>query len=229
MRAQLIGLSESEKAKAVRTFDARYGEMERALWCLSKYARAPLLAGQSSPVVEALVWTMKSWWGVQGVRSDTKVLMANALAEVVDWSPDLFAEMSWDDSGAEEYACECVRALVDRSRTMGVPRREFSLASKVLHWLMPWRIPVLDDNVRRILGVPASWDASQAYPQVAYEVFAMARLEPEAPNWMGSLEPRSSLRALDKCLWWLGGGDSGTAAVVKNPWRVVYQLGLEPC
>lgn len=35
-----------------------------------------------------------------------------------------------------------------------VSRREFSLASKVLHWLMPWRIPVYDSFVRGMLGVP---------------------------------------------------------------------------
>jgi hypothetical protein len=32
--------------------------------------------------------------------------------------------------------------------SLGVPRREYSLASKVLHWLMPWQVPVYDSFVR---------------------------------------------------------------------------------
>jgi len=79
-----------ERAVAVSMFDARFGEMEQVLWCLSVNSRPGLLAGESSPVLEALVWTVKSWWGVQGVRTETKAQMATALAESMTWSPDLF-------------------------------------------------------------------------------------------------------------------------------------------
>jgi hypothetical protein len=153
--------------------------------------------------------------------------MASALTQAVDWSPDLF-EPTWrSDSDAEQYAWECVSELVSRSMSMGVPRREYSLASKVLHWLLPWRVPVYDNFVRRSLGVPTSWDHPQAYRQVTKETFAMVRVTSLDSTWIGSLEPRSPLRALDKCLWWLSGGDGGTAAQVRDPWRVVYQLGLK--
>ena len=57
---------DSERAVAVSAFDARFGGMERVLWCLSVSSRAALLAGESSPVLESLVRTIKSWWGVQG-------------------------------------------------------------------------------------------------------------------------------------------------------------------
>ncbi len=102
---------DSERTVAVSTFDARFGEMERALWCLSVNSRAGLLAGESSPVLEALVWTIKSWWGGN-------------------------------------------------------------------------------------------------------------------PGWIGSLEPRSPLRALDKLAWWLGGGSTGAVAEVHDPWKVPQLLGL---
>lgn len=45
--------------------------------------------------------------------------------------------------------------------------------------------------------------------------------------WIGSLEPRSPLRALDKLTWWLGGGSTGPAAEVHDPWQVPRQLGLK--
>jgi hypothetical protein len=220
-------LPDSQKAEAVTAFNERYAGMEGALWCLSRNSRPPLLAGESSPVVESLVWTVKSWWGVQGVRSETKTQMAGALAQAIAWSSALFEPISSYDSGAEEYACESVAELVSRSMAAGVPRREYSLASKVLHWLLPWRVPVYDSFVRGSLGVPTSWDHPQAYRQVAKEIFAMARMTDQDSAWVGALEPRSPLRALDKCAWWLGGGNVSPAAEVGDPWQVVHRLGLE--
>jgi len=218
---------DSQRAVAVSMFDARFGEMEQVLWCLSVNSRAGLLVGESSPVLEALVWTIKSWWGVQGFRSETKAQMARALAESMTWSPDLFGPVPEYGPDCAEYACERVAELVSRSMSLGVPRREYSLASKVLHWLMPWRVPVYDSFVRGALGVPASWDHPQAYSKIAAEVFAMASTMTGIPAWIGSLEPRSPLRALDKVTWWLGGGNTGAAAEVHDPWQVPHQLGLK--
>lgn len=92
MGGRLSVLQEAQRAEAVREFDVRFGEMERALWCLSLHSRAGLLERRDLTVVETLVWTVKSWWGVQGVRSDTKALMARALLDAVDWSPKLFED-----------------------------------------------------------------------------------------------------------------------------------------
>jgi hypothetical protein len=125
------------------------------------------------------------------------------------------------------YACERVAELVSSSMSLGVPRREYSLASKVLHWLMPWRVPVYDSFVRDALGVPKGWDHPQAYRKIAAEVFPMARTMTGNPGWIGSLEPRSPLRALDKLAWWLGGGSTGAAAEVHDPWKVPRLLGLD--
>jgi hypothetical protein len=219
-------MPDSEKAEAVRAFDALVGEMDLALWHLAVNSRVALLGGQSSPVVEALVWTVKSWWGVQGVESKTKARMASALAAMA-WSPDLFQDVLPASPGAEEHACELVSELVSRCMSIGVPRREYSLASKVLHWLLPWHVPAYDDNVRRSLGIPSSWDNPRKYRQAAQQVYAAAQAAGPNPAWAGSLEPRSPLRALDKCLWWIGGGNASGAAQVKNPWLVVDQLGLE--
>lgn len=57
---RLVDYTDSQLADAVSAFDARFGEVERALWFLSAESRASLLAGESSPVLEALVWAIKS-------------------------------------------------------------------------------------------------------------------------------------------------------------------------
>jgi len=214
------------RAAAVSLFDARYGEMEQVLWLLSVNSRPGLLAGESSPALEALVWTVKSWWGVQGVRFETKAQMARALAESMAWSPDLFGPVPGYGPDGASFACERVAELVGQSMSLGVPRREYSLASKVLHWLMPWRVPVYDSFVRSALGVPASWDHPEAYRKVSAEIFALALAMAEDSAWTGSLEPASPLRALDKLTWWLGGGNAGAAAEVRDPWKVARKLSL---
>jgi hypothetical protein len=73
---------------AVQVFDSRFGEMERVLWYLPRRSRDALLAGESSPVLETLGWTVKSWWGVQGVPTYAKSPIARALARL-EWSGDV--------------------------------------------------------------------------------------------------------------------------------------------
>jgi hypothetical protein len=223
---KLDGYTDSQRHAAVSAFNARYGEMEQALWCLSVNSRASLLAGQSSLVVETLVWTIKSWWGVMGVRSETKVQMAGALAESLAWSPGLFDPVPCHQQAAAQDASELIALLVSSSIDRGVTRREYSLASKVMHWLLPWRVPVYDSFVRGVLGVPASWDHPQAYRMVAEKTFAIASKVDGNSDWFGTVEPLSLLRALDKLMWWAGGGDAGTAAEVRDPWRVIRELNL---
>jgi hypothetical protein len=226
MPVRLNELSDHELAEAVSEFNTRYGEMESVLWCLSAHSRAALLDHDDAPVIEALIWTIKSWWGVQGVRHATKSAMARALV-TLDWSADLFEPVDMPPADGEEYAVNRVSTLVQQSIAMGVPRREYSLASKVLHWLLPWHIPVYDSFVRESLGIPEACDLPEAYARVASGVFRAARNVTAAnPAWMGSLEPRSPFRAFDKCLWWFGGGNAATAVEVRNPWRIVDELGL---
>jgi hypothetical protein len=125
-------LADSQRAEAVAAFDSRFGEMERVLWHLSKNCRAALLAGESSPVIESLVWAIKSWWGVMGVRSEAKAQMSSALAVAVDWSPALFDPLPSFEPGAADRAAGWVDELVGRSMEMGVPNRPYSLHLKGL-------------------------------------------------------------------------------------------------
>lgn len=202
---------DAQRAAAVITFDARFGKMEQVLWCLSVNSRAGLLAGESSPVLEALVWTIKSWWGVQGVRSETKAQMARALAESMTWSADLFGPGPEYGPDCAGYACQRVAELVSRSMSLGVPRREYSLASKVLHWLMPWRVPVYDSFVRGALDIPTGWDHPQAYRKIAEEVFALACAMIGTPAWIGSSRGHLCARSTSSP------GRSAAAAPVSPP------------
>jgi hypothetical protein len=224
---RLSAISEAQRTEAVSQFNARFGEMERALWCLSVNSRVALLDGQDLRVVETLVWTVKSWWGVQGVRTDTRALMAGALLNAVAWTPALLADTSPIGPGGEDFACECVFALVSQSRAAGVTRREFSLASKVLHWLLPYRVPAYDAYVCQSLGIRGAADhPERSYREVAREILGAAGAIADGESWLGAVEPRSPVRALDKCLWWLGGGSAGGAVLDRDPWRVTKSLGL---
>jgi hypothetical protein len=218
--------SASEVAEGIRAFDVNYGEMERALWRLSRAARTDLLRSLPSPVVEGLVWTIRSCWGVQGVRSETKTQMARALA-AESWTEDQFEDLEDLSPETERSASDIVARLVSATIARGAKRQEFSLASKVLHWLMPWRIPVYDSFVRNSAGVPPGWGHLDAYRRIVqWEFDAARRLMTEGSAWLGDVEPRSPFRALDKYMWWIGGGSEGRALVVRNPWQIVRRLGL---
>lgn len=215
-----------ERLEAVRAFDAAYGHMERSLWTLSRACRPHLIRAEESPLLDALVWTLKSWMGVQGVRTETRRAMGAALASLV-WTPEHFEETYLPPGDAEEFAYASVAELVSASMKLGVPRREYSLASKVLHWLMPWRVPIYDAFVRSEVGVPESWDHPQAYRRIVDTLFERVReMATSDESWIGPSDPRSLLHALDKWLWWAGGGKQGTAAVVTDPERILRELGL---
>jgi hypothetical protein len=92
----------------------------------------------------------------------------------VTWSPELFDGRFIPGETAEEFAITSVSAVVNASLRLGVPRREFSLVSKVLHWLLSWRMPVYDSFVRQYLDVPTSWGHPQAYRRVVKDVYTVA-------------------------------------------------------
>ncbi len=219
----------ADAAEAVRSFNHLYGEMDRALWRLSSAGRASLLSGDRPDTLAELVWTVKSWWGIQGVRSEVKTIGARALT-VIPWSKEFLQEVQATVSvSPEEFAVERVTSFVRAMVELGARRREFSLASKVLHWLFPWHISVYDSFVRSTLLIPTSWSHEDAYRKISDWEFRVAQqLTSQGSDWIGEVEPKSPLRAIDKYLWWKGGGASGRAVIVRDPWKVVHRLGLRP-
>lgn len=218
---------ESRRADAVSAFDAKYGDMDQALWCLSRHCRPALLAGESSPVLEKLISTVRTWWPVRA-PAHTDLYMTAAITEVIGWSPGVFRPTSAFGSEAVDFAVELVDKVVASTKELsGSGRREYSWTSKTMHWLLPWRVPAFDQIVRDYLGVPKGWDLKRAYGEVARGILALAREEPLEPVWAGPLEPCAPLRALDKWLWWDGGGRYSHAYVDPDPWHVVRELSLE--
>ncbi len=220
-------LSAPEIQKDVETFNGLWGEMDRVLWCLARYARSDLLLGKDTPVVVALIRTIKEWWGIQYSRADIDTVGASALVRQ-SWTEAHFADRF--DPAGERFAVEQVEQFADNLLEGGAGRYELSLASKTLHWLMPWRIPVYDSYVRTALGIVDTRPADSAYREIVRHEFRNTRkLSDEDPRWMGEVEPKSPIRALDKCLWWRGGGFKRTARIEPDPWKVVCALGLKPC
>jgi len=214
----------AELVKACQAFNSRYGEMERVLWALAERSREDLLRNEYSTVVEEFVWTIKSWWGIQGVRREMKQIAAEALLRL-EWRPDLSVQCVDHAENGESFAIQRVGDLVQELQKLGALRREWSLASKALHWLLPWRIPVYDSFVKRCLRLPSQGDPKRAYSQIVHWEYDVARrLLTRDERWLGNLEPKSPFRALDKYLWWKEGGERDTAAVVKDPWRVIRRI-----
>lgn len=216
----------SEVLRGIRAFNSRYAEMERALWFLATKVREDLLVGVRQDVAEAFVWTIKSWWAVQGVRRETGAVAVKTL-RALKWDDGVLDQGVQCLQGGEELAVRIVSDLVEGMRLRGVTRCEWSLASKVLHWLLPWRIPVYDGYVKRTLGIPEGRAHSVAYKEIVRWEFEVARqLMTEGSDWFGDTEPRAPFRALDKYLWWHGGGNTQRSVLVRDPWDVVRRLSL---
>lgn len=214
----------SEVASAVAAYNAVYSEMDEALWQVSMSVRGPLLERRLVPGIETLVWTVRSWWGVRGVKTETRRIAARALVEM-EWTEKMFGKERMPDG--QQFAIQRVTSLVTRMNELGVDRREFSLAAKVLHWLMPWHVAIYDSFVCRSVGIPSSAPPERAYRElVEWENEAARRLDDGSSEWLGTVNPRSPIRAVDKYLWWVGGGNLGTAARIKDPWKICRDLGL---
>jgi hypothetical protein len=228
MDGSLAAFSDAERVAAVTAFDKRHGETERGLLVSRGTQPSGALAGEQSVYVEALVRRVRHEWGLlQRPATSTKAISA-ALMQM-DWSPAMFdTAPSCAESGAPE-AYQRVRTLVELTRRQGARDREYSWCSKVLHWLTPLRVPVFDQYVRELIGIPESRDLPQQYLGVARKVFAEAEAtRVDDPALTASIEPRVPLRVIDKWLRWLGGGDAKTAYVNPDPWRVVRELGFDP-
>jgi hypothetical protein len=164
--------------------------------------------------------------GVQGVERAVKAIAPEVLAEF-EWTRAILDEGAFAQA-TEDFATERVSRLAKRMKELGARRREFSLSSKVLHWLLPDRVPVFDQFVRDIVEVPRSWQACDAYKKVVEWEFESARKLMNADSsWMGDLEPRFLLHGRDKYLWWKGGGEKARSVVVKDPQKVIRRLRID--
>lgn len=211
-------------AKVVEAYNARFGAMDPAMWALSKFVQASLLRGENNPALEDLVWTVRKWWGVSGQGREIAPLMAKAISGM-NWSSAMFDTNTLGINDPARFAIDRVSDLVQRMKEIDVPRNEFSWASKVLHLLMPWRVPPYDSFVRESLNISKDPDKLKAM-EFAYQKIVKwhlqnaERLMAQGSDWIGKFEPKSPLRALDKYLWWNGGGEDTKSYIEKDPWKI---------
>ena len=219
-------LTSTDVEQGVEDFNVLYSDMELALWCLSRATADALLERKESPVIGEFIWAIKSWWGIQGVQKETKIIAANSLLRL-GWDSRMLGPNSKLEPDDEKFAVERLAYFVNMMRRNGAPRYEWSLASKVLHWLMPWRIPVYDSFVKKSVGISVDANPKEAYEKIVRAEFAACRkLLIEGQDWFGDVEPKAPFRALDKYLWRLGGGSADRAVIVKDPWKIIRSLGL---
>ena len=149
--------------------------------------------------------------------TETRAAAATVLLWM-EWSPELFRDYVPNGGADENFAVSTVLRLVSGMNVQGIKRKEFSAASKILHWLMPWRVPIYDRVVRKMLGVPAGPPSEATYRQIVrWEFDAVNGLLSWGDSWLGVSEPKAALRALDKYLWWTGGGkDSGARGAMSQ-------------
>ena len=204
MRSDYPSVEQVRRASA--EYDRAFGHVDTEFWDWSQRLREPLLRHESTKDVRGFVWAIKCKWGIQGVRTGTGPIAAAVLASL-DWEPDWFRLDCGYNEDDERFAISLVARYVSEMQNQGVPRREFSYASKVLHWIMPARIPLYDSAVRGFLDIPQSWAPRKALKNITSWEFAAARdLFAQGDDWVGEADPATALRALDKYLWWEGAG-----------------------
>jgi len=205
-----INPNPADVKRAVEEYDRAWSHLDGEVWQRSQRARQSLLTGSSTSDVEEFVWfAAKSWGKVQGIVGETRAAAATVLRGM-EWKSDLF-EGHTPTAADEEFAVSTLARLVRGMNGLGIKRKEYSAGSKMLHWLMPWRVPIYDNVVREMLAVPQGPPSAATYRQIVrWELDAVGKLLESGDEWMGTGEPKAALRALDKYLWWVGGGkDSG--------------------
>lgn len=130
--------------------------------------------------------------------------------------------LPWDDASLdgeiiseamEKRAVTLLDEIVSATVRAGAKKQHYSWASKILHWQFPGQIPIYDSFVRKFLGI--SEEKKQAYREIVRWEYEVAReLLPSREQAVGLSQPRFLFRAIDKYLWWKGGGEESKAA----PW-----------
>ncbi len=216
----------SEVAEAIREFNGAFGCLEPPAWRFSQECRKHLLHGTGMDVIANFVWFIKTQMMVQFVTSDTKMIAAEALASMKWTAEDFHATSEFSNErkvAAHQKWLEYISAMDSR----GCKRNEWSLASKVLHWLMPRSMPPYDSFVRKILEIPSNSTPERAFHKILdWEYDLARRLSDSSHDWLGDVDPRAPFREIDKYLWWKGGGSASGAVVPNDPWAPLKRLGI---
>ncbi len=195
-----------EIRKAVDAYndDPDCGAEDERCWVKTARARELVLGLSYSPdtprEIAAYAEEIRMWGSIQGVSRDDY-----PRAAVVLWKDPVrkrIRELKQhtimtaplnDVVGLEE-------ALVQGMVGAGIPKTHYSWASKMLHFLLPATMPVYDSYVREYLETTQGIDAYRVIASRAKE--CAKELAPHEEKIVGTREPRTLLRAIDKFYWW---------------------------
>jgi hypothetical protein len=179
------------------------GDEDAELWKDTARARELLLGSNESPdppreVVE-YTEAIRLWGDVVGVPRSAYPKGAGVLwGDPVRGRIRLLRSHTIVTASVDDIV-DLEEAVVWGMRRSGVVRAEYSWASKMLHFLLPATMPVYDSRIRERLGTD---DGIEGYRQIAEHerrcAIALASREAEI---VGTIEPTTVLRALDKFYW----------------------------
>ncbi len=212
LRESPMPRSKCPKPEDVRNAVVRYnnergcGDEDANLWEDTADARELLLEPNDSigtPVeIEAYVEAVRLWGSIQGVSRSDYPMAADAL-----WGGPVRTTIRglsrWTIvTAAITDVIRLEETMVKAMVNSGIPKKHYSWASKMLHFLLPATMPIYDSFVLGYLGAS---DGIHGYSEIAVTTQRCAtELAPYEAEIVGDIEPRTLLRAIDKFYWWEG-------------------------
>lgn len=195
-----IQLTPEGVKRAVAAYNERFRFSEMGLYYTAQRARGDLEAKTGGPILLDFTGDVNRW-GKTRASYETWSYAADTLP-TLPWYEIRGLETSFSVDRAE-YVVDLCERLVNGIVERGGKRREYSYASKLLHWLWPEQVPVNDTNVRNEwLGVKGQ--GRDPYRRVVLWMFKRAKaLQSFEKEIVGEVEPRTVLRAIDKTVWWI--------------------------
>ena len=187
---------------AVAEYNQQYGEKDRFLWALATQTHQILQSDKSEEVVETFIWTIKRWWGLQGVFFQDRSAMVKAVIALK--TSDINNKTEDFSNSLIDVQVGLVTDLVSLSKKNGALKGHFSWASKILHWLYPNKVPVYDAIARKSIA-PLKREGADAYREITKWEFDVSKLlGSQREEFIGNVGPYTMLRVLDKYVWWEG-------------------------
>lgn len=194
--------TEDQVIAAVRAVTGSEGRT----WPIVDQAREVLAAGEAKPttqtkaVLETYVLEVAKWGRIRRWLTEGDILCAAlALWDVRDQIVALRGR-NYSEPDIADAVMRLYNNLIGRMRERGITKTHFSLASKILHWLLPACAPVYDSLVLQELQITAA--GSEAYRQiVTWEYKCAQALQPSADKILNGIRELTLLAAIDNFLW----------------------------
>lgn len=185
----------------VDRYNADYSWLEKEIWKISLDTKRVLLQLSPNDVlsdsVRLFAWHVAKWGNIW--YYDMFPAAAQALWNLRT-KISVFSGKDFKSANPEDV-CYLCSELVGSMCKNGIRSRQWSWASKMLHWLMPDCFPIYDKVV--LNGLDIESERETAYREIiGWEYECAKHLESELNSAVGDVEPRKLLRAIDKYIWY---------------------------